>query len=219
MFERFQSDGETSAEHLVASGYWPARAAQFLADGTWSRAVEICKESLDEEPGCCSGRLIYARALYHAGQVESATEQFYRVLALDAENIVALKYLGDIKFTEHDEPAALAHYRRVLEIDPYCHALTSPIKSSRPETTRTITLTRGGESRPTIDKRRGTLRKIPFYTETVGDLYLTQGHSRLAAEVFRGLYEKKPTPQLLEKLEQAQRKIHVKEKTHVDQTD
>jgi len=143
MFERFQSDGETSAEHLVASGYWPARAAQFLADGTWSRVVEICKESLDEEPGCCSGRLIYARALYHAGQVESATEQFYRVLALDAENIVALKYLGDIKFTEHDEPAALAHYRRVLEIDPYCHALRSPIKSSRPETTRTITLTRG----------------------------------------------------------------------------
>jgi len=201
---------ESLTDQLAASGYWPARAARFLAEHKYSRAVEICKEGLAEEPRLVSGRTIYARALYHAGQVESATDQFYRVLSLDPDNIVALKYLGDIKYAEGDEFSAIAQYGRVLELDPYCRELTCPVDLPKPEPTRTITIQRAPEEPP--KKPRERLRPIVFYTETVGDLYLAQGHSRLAAEVFRSLYERRPSPRLMEKLEQAEKKIQTKER-------
>ncbi len=201
---------ESLTDRLAASGYWPARAARFLAEGKYSRAVETCKEGLAEEPGLVSGRTIYARALYHAGRTDSAVEQFYRVLALDPDNVVALKYLGDIKFTEQDEIGAFAFYRRVLEIDPHCREIACPVDLPKAEPTRTITIQRAPELSPV--KPRESLREIVFYTETVGDLYLAQGHARLAAEVFRSLNDRNPNPRLAYKLEQAEKKIQTKER-------
>ena len=95
-------------DRLAADGYWPAQAARALREGTYSRAVRLCREFLAEQPNLVSGRLIYAEALYRSGQLESATEEFHRVLALDPEHEVALKRLGDIRFASGDYPAALA---------------------------------------------------------------------------------------------------------------
>jgi tetratricopeptide (TPR) repeat protein len=83
---------------LAAGGYWAARAARQLELGKYSEVVTICREHLDQEPHLISGRLAYGAALFHAGQTESAVEQFRRVLALDPDNIVALKYLGDVSW-------------------------------------------------------------------------------------------------------------------------
>jgi tetratricopeptide (TPR) repeat protein len=199
----------TLTETLASEGYWVAQAARFLERGKYSDTVRLCREHLDDEPELTGGRLIYARALYLAGQVDSAGEQFYRVLARDPENIVALKYLGDIKFSEGDEPAAMANYRRVLEIDPCCHGLRSDLEVRPGSTTRTITLKRVDE-KPLEESALG-LRKIPFYTETMADLYMDQGYPRLAAEVFRHLLADNENPRLSEKLAAAEDKIHRKE--------
>jgi tetratricopeptide (TPR) repeat protein len=192
---------------LAAQGYWPAQAAQFLIEGRFSRAVELCKEHLYQQPSLISGRLVYAQALYLAGQLQSAAEEFYQVLALDTDNVVALKGLGDIRFDEGDEITAFAHYQRVIEIDPLCCGLRSSVRSHRKETTRTITIARPGES---LTQRKTALRDIYFYTETVGDLYLAQGHHRLAAEVFRTLAERSQNPRLREKLSKAEQTVKEK---------
>ncbi len=236
MFELKATKQPPTVERMAAKGYWPAVAARFLADGKYSRAVEVCRLGLAEEPSVVSGRVIYAQALYRAGQVESAAEQFYQVLARDPENLVALKNLGDIKHAEGDHYAALAHYGRVLEIDPWCRELCSPVKgavdagggqadgatqteepvadnsrimvmkaSAAKAATKTITLRREPEA-ASVTADRGKLRAIPFYTETMGDLYLAQGHNRLAAEVYRALIAKRPSPRLQEKLEKAEGK-------------
>ena len=196
---------------LSAQGYWPAQAAKYLSEGRYSRAIEICKEHLREEPQSLSGRLIYALALYGAGQTNSAAEQFYRVLSVDPDNLVALKHLGDIKFAQGDEMAAMANYARVLEIDPYCRGLKSDLRTTEIRTTRTITLSREAESPTEKEADTPTRWKIHFYTETIGDLYLAQGHPRLAAEVFRTLNEKNHNPRLAEKLAQAVSRIREKE--------
>ncbi|MBU0984637.1 MAG: hypothetical protein KKA42_12245, partial [candidate division Zixibacteria bacterium] len=73
-------------EELAAAGYWPARAARQLAEGKFSNAVQICKEHLAAQPDLISGRLVYATALFRAGQRESASEQYHQVLARDPEN-------------------------------------------------------------------------------------------------------------------------------------
>ncbi|MFZ5980824.1 MAG: hypothetical protein ACOYVF_09355 [Candidatus Zixiibacteriota bacterium] len=183
---------------LADKGYWPAVAARCLAEGKYSRAVEICLENLPRDYNLLSGHLIYGTALYLAGQIEPATEQFYQALALDPDNIVALKYLGDIKFKAGDEFSALAHYQRVLEIDPDCQGLRCALVTQHHETTRTITITRGSETE--VRKPARMLRNIPFYTETMADLYLAQGHTRLAAEVYEYLNRLSDNPRLKDKL-------------------
>ena len=207
MPEKPNQPAETSAEQLARDGYWPARAAQFLADGKYSKAVEICRKPLREGDEILSGRLIYATALYLAGQIETATEQYYRVLASDPDNMVALKYLGDIKAGDGDAPAAVNAYERILEIDPYCRGLKCELRKPGTETTHTITLKRGEESEAVPEGPAG----IPFYTETIGDLYLRQGHPRLAAQVFSRLSAESDNPRLLEKLRAAQQKAKERE--------
>lgn len=191
------------------TSYWLAAAARHLAAGKYSAVVELCKEHLAESADLLSGRLLYARALFEAGQTESASEQFYQALALDPDNSVALKYLGDIAYKTGDEFTAFSYYARILELDPNCRGIKSDLKPKTTQTTRTINLVRHEETAAPVT---GPLRAIPFYTETMGDLYLKQGHPRLAAEVFRTLNEQTPRPSLLEKLKQAEDKARDKEK-------
>jgi len=194
---------------LSEKGYWPARAARFVAEKLYSRAVEVCLENLPDDSDLISGHLIYAVALYKAGQTESATERFYEVLARDPDNLVALKYLGDIKYATGEDFAALANYNRIFEIDPGCRGLKCEVSLKTRETTRSITITRGEEISQSPQSR--SLRHIPFYTETLADLYLAQGHARLAEEVYDYLSKKGDNPRLQNKLSQARNKIKEKE--------
>ena len=209
MTDQLEQEKRPLVDQLAAEGYWVALAAKYLEEGKYSGAVRLCKEHLSEKPDLISGRLIYATALYRAGQTESAAEQFHHVLSLDPDNLVALKYLGDIKFITGDELAAMANYRRILEIDPCCRGLKSEVSERPKATTRKITLTRGVESRP--ERISSRLRDIPFYTETMGDLYLAQGYSRLAVAVYRRLVERNQNPRLAEKLANLEEKIREKE--------
>jgi tetratricopeptide (TPR) repeat protein len=196
-------------DQLAAKGYWPARAAKLVAEGRYSQAVAVCREHLPASPNLVSGRLAYGEALFRSGQTQSAEEQYLRVLSIDPDNLVALKYLGDIKYAAGDEVAATAYYRRILEIDPYNQGLKcSPAFKSK-ASTRTISLVKGAESTAVVGGSR--LRSIPFYTETIGDLYLAQGHARLAAAVFRRLVADDNNPYLLEKLAEAEARTREKD--------
>ena len=218
MFTNSQSSLSEIVDTLAARGYWAALAAGHLTEGRYSRAVELCKEHLSDGPEIISGRLIYARALYHAGQTQSAAEQFYRVLSRDSNNLVALKYLGDIFHALGDQPAAMAHYQRVLDEDPDSRALCCRLTPKQTETTHTVTLRRAGESPSGVLPKR-TSREIPFYTETMGDLYMTQGYPRLAADVYRVLNSTGQNPRLTDKLADAEEKIKEKESAHVKKAD
>jgi tetratricopeptide (TPR) repeat protein len=199
----------TLTDRLADQGYWVATAARRLEQGKYSEVVSLCLEGLEIDPNLISGRLIYAQALHRSGQAETAAEHLRRVLALDPENIVALKFLGDIRFDSGETGAALANYGRVLEIDPFCRGLKSQIECPSAYTTRTITLTRRSETRAESPE---LLRDIPFFTETIGDLYLTQGYPRLAACVFRTLVERGDSPRIAEKLALAEGKVKEREK-------
>ncbi|HVP07625.1 MAG TPA: hypothetical protein VMS71_07275 [Candidatus Acidoferrum sp.] len=209
---------EQITDSLHARGYWPALAARALADKKYSTAVELCKNHLSEEPHCISGRLIYATALYQAGQTEAASDQYYQVLARDPENIVALKYLSDIAFAAGDEMSAMSGYKKILEIDPFCCGIRCELTPKPSESSRTITLTRGEEQAGASSVPPA--REIPFYTETMADLYLAQGYPRLAAAVYTSLIEKNKHPRLLDKLARAESKLKEKRTVeHVRETD
>jgi predicted Zn-dependent protease len=188
---------------LTDSGYWPARAAKLFEAKAYSEVIALCREQLDEEGQAWSGRIIYAQALYHSGQLESAEQQLQQVLSWDPDHLVALKYLGDIRFAQNDQFGAFSLYQRVLQIDPDCRGLKSDLETRPETTTRTITVKRPPES---VVVEGEKLPEAPFYTETIGDLYLSQGHARMAAQVFRRLLQQESNPRWQEKLEQAERR-------------
>ena len=200
---------QSLTDRLASEGYWVAIAARRLEAGKYSEAVGVCQENLDREPNLLSGRLICGTAFLLSGQAESAAAQFRRVLAADPDNIVALKYLGDIAFEAGDVASTMANYARVLEIDPACRGLKSRAQRRNQSTTRTITLARRAEPKPDADAEN--LRDIPFYTETIGDIYLAQGYPRLAARVFRRLSEQADSPRIAEKLIISESKIKEKD--------
>lgn len=211
MFKPSEESGSSLAGKLASQGYWPARAARFFEQGKLSAAVELCRENLQAEPNLLSGRLIYAKVLYHAGQSESAEEQFYRALTLDPDNMIALKYLGDICFAANEEMSALAFYGRVAANDRGWKGLKSDLSTHRPATARTIKLV--GRSEAKVRKgQEVNLRPVPFCTETIGDLYLAQGYPRLAQKVFQTLNSRNQSVRLQEKLARAEEQVRERDR-------
>ncbi len=217
MFESIDGNDQAVSESLSTRGYLPADAVRALESGKYSRAVELCREYLATHPHTSSVRLTYARALFHAGQIDTATDQFFEILTQDPDSGVALKYLGDIKFSQQDEYGAMALYARVLETDPDSRILQCRVEKRKAEMTRTITISHPPEI--AASPRPAPTRTIHFYTETIADLYLDQGYPRLAAEVYYRLNEKNPNGRFKEKLLQAEEKIKEKENSHVKKAD
>jgi len=197
---------------LSSKGYWPAVAMEYFNERLYSRAVELCTIRLKEYPDLLSGRLILARALYHSGQYESAEEEFRKVLQRDPQNLVSLKYLGDLKFRAKDEATAMTYYSRVLEIEPNTSGLSSELDRKAVEETKILTIKRAAKKEDDIS---AALRELPFKTETVGDLLMEQGHTRLALEVFRELASRNQNPRLNEKIEKALDTIKNRDKNNV----
>ncbi|MFH1688464.1 MAG: tetratricopeptide repeat protein [bacterium] len=210
MTGKFAEDTETLTQTLAARGYWPARACLALGQGKYSQAVQLCRENQKAGLTVLSGHLICARALYHAGQLEAAQEELQVVLARDPDNLVALKYLGDIRHQQGDLVGSMAHYERILQIDSDSRGLVCSLQDRPQARTRTVSLLRAAETKAAPGQQ--PLREIPFNTETIGDLYLAQGYPRLAAEVFRLVNEKQQSPRLAEKLIRAEQVIKDKER-------
>ena len=216
----FKLDKENNQElnaQLASSGFWTAIALNFFKDKKYFKAVELCKQHLNDDVFPISARLIYARSLFYAGQIESAEKEFYKILSLDPDNLVALKYIGDIKFSTGDQFSAFNCYQKIQALDPKTEYLAS-VLTEKKETTTTITLKRISESAPAIAPKRVN-RKILFYTETIGDLYLDQGFPQLAEEVYSELQKKNDTPRLAGKLSRAREKIKEKDAPYVKKTD
>lgn len=207
MIPGIDTKARPTVESLAAQGYWTAQAAVSLAEGKCSDTIRICREHLESGPHLTSGRAIYASALLASGQSELAAEEYRKVLALDPDHQVALKGLGDIAYAAGDSAAAMSYYQRILEIDPDCRGLKSRLAVPEKKITRTVTLTRPAETTAGSELER----KIPFFTETIGDLYLAQGHSRLAVEVFRRLSLGDRSSRIAEKLALAESRIREKE--------
>lgn len=221
MFDIDKIDTIKTTTQLAKIGYWPAQASLFLSEEKYSKAVALCKENLQGNTSPLSARFIYAKALYHAGQVESSEQQLHIILSKDSEHIASLKYLADIKFQQGDQFGAMSLYEQILSLEPYCTILYSSYssieKKKEQTTTTTITLKRQKEIRKEPSKK--DLRKVLIYTETVGDLYLQQGFPGLAEEVFAHLHKKSKNPRFAEKLSLARENIKDKEHHHVKNTD
>ena len=98
--------------------YFAPLANEYRKIGDFDQAIFICQEFLPQQPGHMSGHIVYGQALFESGRHDEARSVFETALALDPENLIALRHLGDIARAHGDSDTARAWYRRVLESDP-----------------------------------------------------------------------------------------------------
>src|SRR6476469_715752 len=98
--------------------YFAPLANEYRKGGQAKRAIEICREQLAHMPGHMSGQIVYGQALYETGEFEEARQVFLRALAVDPENLIALRTLGDMSLQAGETSEARTWYSKLLEADP-----------------------------------------------------------------------------------------------------
>jgi tetratricopeptide (TPR) repeat protein len=98
--------------------YFAPLANEYRKGGQHKRAIEICRTHLAQMPGHMSGQIVFGQALFESGEWDEARTVFGRALALDPENLIALRSLGDMSLQAGDTAEARKWYTRLLDADP-----------------------------------------------------------------------------------------------------
>ena len=93
-------------------------ANEYRKSGDLDVAIEICRAHVPLQPTYISGYIVLGQALFERGQPDEARSTFETALALDPENLIALRQLGDIARASGDLDAARSWYHKLLEVDP-----------------------------------------------------------------------------------------------------
>ncbi len=86
--------------------------------GELDRAIELCTAGLELHPDYVSAHIVLGRCLMDQKNDPGASDVFRKVLALDPENVLALKILADIAERGHRYAEAVDWLTRLLNADP-----------------------------------------------------------------------------------------------------
>ena len=104
--------------HENPQQWFAALADSYRKVGDLDLALEVVRGGLEKRPNYASGHIVLGRCLLDKQVPEEAALSFEQVLELDAENIIALKSLGDIAEQKSDFTGAKQWLTRLLDIDP-----------------------------------------------------------------------------------------------------
>jgi hypothetical protein len=94
-------------------------AAAYRELGELSTAIRVLEEGMARHPNYVSGLVLLAECQRDLGDDEAAEASFARVLELDPDNLVALRYRADRAHRRGALDRAVDALRRAMEIDPF----------------------------------------------------------------------------------------------------
>jgi tetratricopeptide (TPR) repeat protein len=127
----------------------------------------LCLQELKASPTYVSARVVLGRAYLESGDSVKAEEEFHRVVELSPENLRARMHLGQICEAQGRVEETIGHYEKALEFSPL-----------------------NREIRASLLRLRASIS--PFATETLADLYASQGLTDQAASIYRQLLDEQP---------------------------
>jgi tetratricopeptide (TPR) repeat protein len=116
--------------------YFAPLANEYRKLGDLTQAIALCRAHLPNQPGHISGHIVLAQALYEARELGESRGIFEAALDLDPENLIALRYLGDIAREQGEPLQARGWYERVLDADPRNDEIASLLKALDAESAR-----------------------------------------------------------------------------------
>lgn len=109
--------------------YFAPLANEYRKSGDLVTAIALCREHLPKQPGHMSGHIVFGQALFEAGELEEAQQVFEAALALDPENLIALRHLVDIARANGDSRMSRRWYERILDVDPHNDEIAQQLSS------------------------------------------------------------------------------------------
>jgi Flp pilus assembly protein TadD len=97
--------------------YFAPLANEYRKAGDPEQAIAICRAHLAQQPQHMSGHVVYGQALYDAKRADEARTVFEKALALDPENAIVLRQLGDIAREKGESAEARHWYGKALDLD------------------------------------------------------------------------------------------------------
>jgi len=124
------------------------------------------------------------------GDHAKAEEEFHRIVEASPENLRARVHLGEICAAQGRADEAIRHYQAALELAP----LDREIRASLMKvggTVQTQGMPGPSHAVPVADQT-GAKEDLPA-TETLADLYVSQGLTERAAAIYRQLLDEEPS--------------------------
>lgn len=176
--ERFRNAPESRLFAPLADAY--------RKSGLVDKAVQLCEEGIKRFPDYASAHVILGKCYYDKGATERSKAEFTRVLEIDPENMVALKYLGDILLGESMQEQASEFYNRLLAIDPTNEEVSRIMEEMKSEfIVRKIDLEES-------DRVKQVHEPSELATMTLAGIYASQGYYTKALRMYRDIVGKEP---------------------------
>lgn len=197
LIERYEQAPETRLFAPLADAY--------RKSGDIDRAIEICDRGIERFPDYASAHVILGKCYYDKGVTGQAKDEFLRVLELDPENMVALKFVGEISLAEDRRDEAVTYFKRLLSINPLNEEVSRILKEMEAEfKVREIDLGAGKDV-------TNVERPQELATMTLAGIYASQGYYNKALKIYQDILLQEPgnkeAREMVEKLEDLQHPV------------
>lgn len=160
-------------------------ADAYRMGGKFEEAIRVCKEGLRRRPEYAAAYIVLGRAHHESGDLLAAQEAFQRVTQLAPDNVLAYGFLGQIAEAQNEIPQALDAYRMALTLYPFDKQIRAAVLrlQARGDETQSASLAVAEAS---------TAPKEPLPSETLAELYASQGLYERAAQTYERLMAQAP---------------------------
>lgn len=194
--ERFRSLHQESP----SARYFAPLADLLRQAGRHEEALELLTAGLAEHEGYLAGLVIQGRTLFEVGRGEEARAVWQQVLAIDADNLLALEFLADDALQRKEWGTAEPLLERLCRLTDPDSRWSDALQEARGKRTRPVpppaaisakapaeAPVEPPENRPrqSSDQKPGVNKGTSFDTMTLVDIYLAQGYRDRALAVLR----------------------------------
>ena len=190
---------EADTQPVKGSSHSVARAAdRYREQGRFDDAIMLCLQELKASPTYASARVVLGRAYLESGDSVKAEEEFHRVVELSSENLRARMHLGQICEAQGRVEEAIGHYEKALEFSPLNREIRASLLRLRASNSPSAPPVYPQASDvPESHAKFGSVESVEtdenlFATETLADLYASQGLTDQAASIYRQLLDEQP---------------------------
>lgn len=190
LFRKYESAPDSYVFAPLADAYRKA--------GMLDEAVEICRKGLRRHPDYPSGHVVEGKCHFDVGKLDESEASFQKVLELDGNNLVALKYLGMIQAGRGRLDKAGQFFKNILKLDPENKEIKGMLDDIReveqPSESGARDAAKSDEDFEGEPIHLGGDDELSddLATTTLADIYAAQGFDQKAARIYREVLRSQP---------------------------